>query len=49
VFWQAVRDPDQRPGWWWSEMAKLWLDLVGIIIVCTIVFVLVALCERERH
>jgi hypothetical protein len=49
VFWQAVRDPDQRPGWRWSEMAKFWLDLVGIIIVLTIVFVLVALCERERH
>jgi hypothetical protein len=30
-------------------MAKLWLDVVSILIVCTVVFLLVALCERERH
>jgi hypothetical protein len=30
-------------------MAKMWLDIVGIVIVCALVFVLVALCERERH
>jgi hypothetical protein len=28
---------------------QMWLDVVGIIIVCTFVFVLVAVCERERH
>jgi hypothetical protein len=26
-----------------------WLDLVGIIVLCTIVFMLVSICERERH
>jgi hypothetical protein len=30
-------------------MAKLWLDMLGILVVCTLVFVLVAVCEREGH
>jgi hypothetical protein len=30
-------------------MAKMWLDVLGIVIVCSLVLVLVALCERERH
>jgi len=27
----------------------MWLDLVGIVVLCTIVVMLVAVCERERH
>jgi hypothetical protein len=46
---QAVHDPDLRPGWWWSEMAKFWIDVVSVLVVCTIVFMLVQVCERERH
>jgi hypothetical protein len=30
-------------------VAKMWLDVVGIILVCAFVFALVAVCERERH
>jgi hypothetical protein len=30
-------------------MAKFWIDLVCILVVCTIVFMLVQVCERERH
>ncbi|TWF82322.1 hypothetical protein FHX44_118271 [Pseudonocardia hierapolitana] len=30
-------------------MAKLWLDVVGILIACTVVYLLVEFCERERH
>jgi hypothetical protein len=26
-----------------------WFDLLGIIVLCTIVFMLVSICERERH
>jgi hypothetical protein len=26
-----------------------WLDLVGVVVLCTIVFMLVSICERERH
>jgi hypothetical protein len=49
VHCQATRATDLRVGGWWSEMAKMWLDIAGIVIVCALVFVLVALCERERH
>jgi hypothetical protein len=41
--------PDQRLTWDVVLMAKVWLDVVGILIVCAVVFLLVALCERERH
>jgi hypothetical protein len=37
---------DQRPR---DVLLMTWLDLIGFIAVCTIVFMLVSLCERERH
>jgi hypothetical protein len=46
---RAAHDPDLRPGWWWSAMAQFWIDVVSILVVCTIVFMLVQVCERERH
>jgi hypothetical protein len=30
-------------------MAQFWIDVVSILVVCTIVFMLVQVCERERH
>ena len=42
----AALRTDQRPR---EVVLMTWLDLIGIIVVCTIVFMLVSLCERERH
>jgi hypothetical protein len=42
----AALRTDQRPQ---VVVFMTWLDLIGIIVVCTIVVMLVSLCERERH
>jgi hypothetical protein len=42
----AALRTDQRPQ---DVVLMTWLDLIGIIAVLTIVFMLVSLCERERH
>jgi hypothetical protein len=42
----AALGTDRRPR---DVVLMTWLDLIGIIVVCTIVFMLVSLCERDRH